>query len=300
MGVLQRLGTRLDTWGGQARMKRFREGWPGRTSHDVAFYRTPSVQYRYRVAGSGKTIVFTADPPMTLEVYDDLLNIFAQRFRVIVVEMPAMGFSATRGDFSFGFRDTNDDLALFLRHVAGLDAVFAFSCVGGLAALDIAARQPDLCSHLALIQVGDVAAFARWKAGRDPKGVLARPVIGQMVMKRLAPKRMPQWYALSVGQSQQIERFCDCARTSFQHGALWSLASAYQVYMDAGVNLAPPQRPILSLWGTADRSHPEINVHSLRHLAPGLACESYADLGHTPELEDPARVLASIERFLSR
>jgi pimeloyl-ACP methyl ester carboxylesterase len=166
-----------------------------------------------------------------------------------------------------------------------------------LAAIDIAVRYPHLCSRLALIQTGDVAAFAVWKAGRDSKRILAKPVIGQMVMKRLAPKRMPQWYALSVGRREMIPAFCQCAEHSFAHGAQWSLASAYQCYMDARLTLTPPAQPILSMWGEADRSHPPENVHTIRRLAPAAHCVSFADLGHTPELEAPERILEAILAF---
>lgn len=296
--LLTRIGTRLDTWGAKTRMRRFREGWPSGASKGVAFYRSPKVQYRYRATGEGPTIVFTADPPMTLEVYDDLVAIFARRFRVVVVELPAMGFSAATEGYGFGFRETNDDLALFLRAIAGEQAIFAFSCAASMAAIDIAAREPDLCSRLVLIQAGDVEAFRVWKAGRDPKKILARPIVGQVVMRRLAPKRMPAWYRLSVGKTERIAHFCTCAERSFAHGAQWSLASAYQCYMDESVTLSKPRQPMLSLWGAADKSHPPNNAHSLKRLAPDAICETYDDLGHTPELENPDRVYESISAFV--
>lgn len=296
--VLTRLGTRIDTWGGAARMTRFRTGWPATASTGVAFFRSPKVQYRYREAGSGPTIVFTADPPMTLETYEELIDVFSKAFRAVVVELPAMGFSATTDDFGFGFRETNDDLAVFLRAVCGDGSIFAFSCVAGLAALDIAHRMPELVSHLCLIQTGDVAAFARWKAGRDPKGILGRPVVGQVVMGRLAPRRMPAWYALSVGKPDRIQAFCDCAAHAFSHGAMWSLASAYQCYMVEPENPPAPSQPVLSMWGAADRSHPPENAHALRAVMPDLACVTFDDLGHTPELEEPARVFEAIRAFV--
>ncbi|MBU6374348.1 MAG: alpha/beta hydrolase [Alphaproteobacteria bacterium] len=295
---ITRLGLGVDTAGAGARMRRFREGWPAKASPDVAFHRSPNVQFRYRAAGSGPTIVFTADPPMSLETYDAVIATFAERFRVVVLELPAMGFSATSERFRFGFRETGDEIAHFLRAVCGEGAILAFSCAAGLSAIDIAMRAPDLCSRLALIQAGDVAAFEVWKAGRDPKGILAKPIVGQLVMRRLAAKRMPDWYALSVGKRDMIAPFCACAATSFDHGAMWSLASAYQCYLDPRVTLAPPRQPVLSIWGEADRSHPPQNRHSLTRLAPQTQCVTFADLGHTPELEDPARVFAAITAFL--
>lgn len=298
-GVLTRMGVRLDANAANKQRLAFKEGWPATATPGVKFYDTPTVQFRYREAGEGETIVFTADPPMTLETYHALVDIFAKAFRVIVVELPAMGFSAVSKAYGFTFRETNDALAAFLRAVAGPNAIFAFSCVAGLAGIDIAVRYPILCSRLALLQTGDVAAFARWKAGRDPKRVLAKPILGQLAMRRLAPKRMPQWYALSVGKSDMIEPFCQCAANSFRHGALWSLASAYQVYMDDRLVLTAPSQPLLSIWGDADRSHPPENRHALKRLAAHAHCVSLPDLGHTPELEDPARVFKIIRDWIT-
>lgn len=296
--ALTRIGTRVDTWAGEVRMRRFKSGWPASASPGVGFHRTAKVQYRYRETGTGPTIVFTADPPMTLESYDELIATFARAFRVVVVELPAMGFSATSRDFGFEFRETNDDLAEFLRAVCGERSIFAFSCVAGLAALDIAGRMPELASHLCLIQAGGVDAFALWKAARDPKGVLGRPVLGQMVMRRLAPKRMPAWYALSVGRKEKVADFCACAARSFEHGAMWSLASAYQCYMAEHDDPPMPSQPMLSLWGRADKSHPPQNVHALKALRHDVACATFDDLGHTPELEDPRRVFEAIDSFV--
>ncbi|MEO0881458.1 MAG: alpha/beta hydrolase [Pseudomonadota bacterium] len=303
MSWLRTLGLRLDTLGWKARQRSFRTGWPSQTSSEIKFFDTPKVQYRYRERSSqisdAQTLVLTADPPVTLEVYDELLDVFSKRFRVVIVELPGMGFSATRGNYRFGFRETNDDLALFLRAVAGKQAIWAFSCVAGLAAIDLAARQPELVSDLVTLQVGDVAAFARWKAARDPKGILGRPVVGQFLMSRMAPKRMPDWYKVSVGNTDKIEHFCDCARQSFEHGALWSLASAYQVYMDPGVTLAPVDRPVLSLWGRADRSHPVENEKSSSSFSDTVEHVGFEDLGHFSELEDPARVFRVVNAYLN-
>ena len=297
-GLLTRLGARIDTWGAADRMARFRTGWPATATPQVSFHRTAMVQYRYLEAGSGPTIVFTCDPPMTIEVYGPLVAAFSSHFRVIVVELPAMGFSAAMADYAFGFRETNDDLAAFLRDVAGTGSIFAFSCVASLAALDIAARMPELASHLALIQAGGTQAFSIWKAGRDPKGILARPIVGQLAMARMAPKRMPQWYDLSVGRKEQIRHFCDCAERSFAHGAMWSLASAYQIYMNQQGELPRPAQPILSIWGAADRSHPEGNAHSLARIYDGVRTVTFDELGHTPELEAPDLLLAPILDFV--
>jgi pimeloyl-ACP methyl ester carboxylesterase len=295
--LFAKLGARIDTWRGSRKMEQFRLGWPSSTSENVKFYRTAKVQYRYRETGAGDTIIFTVDPPTTLEVYDRLIEAFSKHFRVIAVELPAMGYSAALESYQFGFQETNDDLISFIQSVCGLRNILAFSCVSGLAAIDIAHRTPELVSELCLIQSGGVEAFEKWKHARDPKRVLGRPVLGQFAMKKMALKRIPQWYKISVGRKEQMEYFCTCAKHSFEHGAMWSLASAYQLYMNLSDELPQPTQPILSIWGGADKSHPPMNAHSLDILYEDVSCVTFDDLGHTPELEDPMRVLSAILKF---
>ena len=297
-GFLSRLATRIDTSGSKARMKEFKTGWPATASKDVKFYRSQKVQYRYRERGTGPTIVFSADPPVTLEMYDELFELYAPHFRVIAVELPAMGFSAPDKGYRFGFRETNDDIAEFVHAVAGEGAILAFSCVAGLGAVDVAVRYPDLVSRLVLIQTGDVEAFQLWKQGRDPKGVLAKPFMGQYVMKKIAPSRMPDWYDLVLGQRQRMDQFCACADESFKHGALWALASAYQLYLGPEAAIGRPDQPILAIWGLKDGSHPAENIESAKRIGDQVTHHTLPEARHFPELEDPEAVLKLIRDFL--
>jgi pimeloyl-ACP methyl ester carboxylesterase len=129
--------------------------------------------------------------------------------------------------------------------------------------------------------------------------MLARPFVGQYLMKRIARKRMPAWYQLSVGNKCKLDRFCSCAEESFRQGALWSLASAYQIYMDPGVELAVPGQPILAIWGLADRSHPPENADSPKKLSGNVTYHALADCGHCPELEDPQSILRLVRAFVA-
>jgi hypothetical protein len=52
--LLTRLGARLDTWGGAAKMARFRTGWAATATPQVCFHRTAKVQYRYLRQAAGR------------------------------------------------------------------------------------------------------------------------------------------------------------------------------------------------------------------------------------------------------
>jgi hypothetical protein len=135
--VLENLASRLDTWNGSRKMRSVRTGWAARTRADIHFRMEKGVQFRYRDAGDGRPIVFAADPPATLELYDELLDVFAQRFHVIVPELPAMGFSAAQSGLDFHFTPMNDTVIAFLESILMERAILAFSCVAGLGAVTL-------------------------------------------------------------------------------------------------------------------------------------------------------------------
>lgn len=297
--MLTRLAARLDTSGAIRKMRAFREGWPAKSRDDIRFFDTGVTQYRYRERGSGPAIVFAADPPVTLEMYDGLLETFAQRFRVIVVELPAMGFSAARGSYGFGFHESADDIAAFLKGVAGERAIVAFSCAAGMAGVDIAARYPALVSALTLVQTTDWEGFQRWKAARDPKKILGKPFLGQLAMRRMGPKRAPDWFNLATGNRAMVEPFCACAAETLEHGAGWTLASAYQRFLRAGPSpLQKPKQPILVLWGKADRSHGTDAPARAKSLGDDVRVVELDHVGHFGDLEDTPLAYRLITEWL--
>ena len=302
MNALQRLAVSLEMPGGERRARAQREGWAAQTRPDIRFHRGARAQIRYRERGSGRPLVFVADPPVTLELYDELLALYAEHFRVIVFEIPGMGFSTPGARYDLRFQPANDGIADFLRAVVGVPAVLAFSCVGGFIAVDLAHRHPELVSHVVLIQTPSWPQAVRWKHSRDPSGVLSRPFIGQLVMNRLKKSRAPLWFDLALGsrEAPRYALFCDCTQHTVAKGAGWALASAFQHYLtDAPPPLPPISQPTLVLWGERDRSHATTDKQSSTQLAEPVELERYADLGHFPELEDPPRVLARIRAFLA-
>lgn len=296
---LSRLAAYLDTWGGARKAEAFRNGWPAKTRDDIAFFDTGKVQFRYRMRGRGPAIVFTADPPVTLELYDEMIDLFSERFRVIIVELPAMGFTAARMSYGFGFHETNDEVAKFVDAVAGPGAILAFSCVAGLAAVDIAARYPALVSAMTLLQVTDWEGYKAWKAGRDPKKILAKPFIGQVAMRKLAASRAPAWYDLVVGVRNKMAPFCACAAEAHEHGSQWRLASAYQRYLfDGGSPLTAPEQKTLVIWGKEDGSHTDQSIERSSNLAKAAKVVELDGIGHFPELEDTKKAYDVVTGFL--
>lgn len=299
--MLTRLAACMDTFGAARRMRDFREGWPARTREDIRFFDSGVTQYRYREQGLGPTIVFAADPPVTLEMYDSLIARFATRFRVIVLELPAMGFSASRLSYGFSFSESAVDVARFLEAVAGKGAILAFSCAAGMAAVDIAARRPELVSRLTLIQTTDWQGFQAWRDARDPKKILGKPFLGQMAMRKMGPARAPAWYKIAVGNTAMIDPFCQCTAETLAHGAGWNLASAYQRYLKPGPSpLGAPTQPMLVIWGKADKSHGQDAAARAKNLGTDVRLVTRDGIGHFGDLEDVEGAFRIIADFSGR
>ncbi|MDB5973876.1 MAG: alpha/beta hydrolase family protein [Nevskia sp.] len=96
-------GSWLDTLVTPWRRARVTHGPGSRTRPDLHFMHLPGASIRYRMAGSGeRCLVFCADPPVTLELYDALITALAPDFRVVVFELPAFGLSLPRLGLDFG------------------------------------------------------------------------------------------------------------------------------------------------------------------------------------------------------
>ncbi|NJM36331.1 MAG: alpha/beta hydrolase [Rhodomicrobium sp.] len=168
-----------------------------------------------------------------------------------------MGFSVAKGGKAFHFADVNDAIIAFLEKVVRAPAILAFSCVAGLGAVDIAARRPDLASRLVLIQTPSWDEEVKWKKSRDPKKIIAKPFVGQFVMRSLKKSRAPMWFDLALSDKADKPAFCACAAETLAHGAGWELATAFQLYLrDQRPPIPKLRQPILAIWGKADRSHP--------------------------------------------
>ena len=299
--MLKDLAALLDKRRWRERIDHARRGAPSRSCADLHFYEDDLCLIRYRKAGRGQAIVFLCDGPATLEVYDALFAELAGAYTVIAFEAPGNGFSVPKPGYSFRFGPSNDAIARFLRAIVGERAILAFSCGGAYAALDIAARFPELCSRLVSIQAPSWEEEQLWKKRRDATGIIGVPVLGQLVFPRMMVPRAPSWYALSMGENSPVDHFCACTAAAFAEGATFALPTMFQSYLTGDTApFDPPDQPTLAIWGALDGSHTATDKRSSERLAKNVETVMLDHVGHFPELEDPKgfkRLLAAHTQF---
>ncbi|MFP5304789.1 MAG: alpha/beta fold hydrolase, partial [Gammaproteobacteria bacterium] len=270
---------------------------PGASSRaDIRYVHLPEASIRYRIAGDGaRTVVLCADPPVVLELYDELIARLAAEYRVVVFEPPAFGLSLPRAGLDFSMEATARVIGAFLDALGTAPYVLAFPCVPAYCALWLAAQRPQLVEALVLMQAPSWHEELKWKRGRDPKNVLGRPWLGQILLRLLRRKRASAWYRLALGRRELLPTFAAETERAFEHGACFSLASAFQRFLTATEpGFAAVHQPALVIWGGADRSHAQTDRESIRRHLPQARIVHIDDAGHFPELEAPQRFAAEL------
>jgi pimeloyl-ACP methyl ester carboxylesterase len=268
------------------RRSRILRGAPSRSRPGIPFVDVGPAVMRCRVSGSGaQTIAFAADPPVVIEQYDELVSLLEERFRVVVFEVPGFGFSLPTVRLRFDFESMTALAETFLVRLGFGPYVLAYPCVTAYSAVALASRAPALVSHLVLIQAPSWAEELRWKMGRDPRGILSTPVLGQLALQLLKRRRAPAWFTAALGSPALVSQFAEQTDWAFRNGACFCLASAFQRFLVGDPSLPPVRQPTLIVWGDRDRSHAGTDKSSTWVYAPHASEVRIEPAGHFPELE---------------
>jgi pimeloyl-ACP methyl ester carboxylesterase len=283
---IDRIAHFIDTFGSDKKSHKIKAN---QSSSSIKYFEFSEAVIRYKIVGNGKhTLVLATDPPIVIEHYDELLKHLENDFRVIVFEVPGFGFSFLRKEGSFTFKNANDLMAKFLQKLGLGPYLLAFPCVIGLAAIDIANRFPEMVKGVAVMQTPSWEEEVKWKHQRDPKGILAKPVLGQIGLQILKRKRSPEWIKAAIGKQEKLDEFLQKTDDAFANGACFCLASAFQHYLtDTPQNLSAVQQPSLIFWGEADKSHRKTDKSSTAIYCPQAETVFFEQAGHFPELEEP-------------
>ncbi|WP_444933335.1 alpha/beta fold hydrolase [Microbulbifer sp. JTAC008] len=281
------------------------KGYAAHSRDGIQFMDLGSCVIRYRKIGRGsRVIVFEADPPVVIEHYDYLVSQVPSDFTVVIFEPPGFGFSIPSTSLDYNFASLVSLTEVFLQNLALGCVTLVAPCVLGFGAIALAYKRPDLLDHIVLSQVPSWGEMLRWKEGRDPRGLLSKPILSQLLLKALKRKRTLAWFEAALGRSELITPFNELAQQAYQHGATFNLASAFQRLL---VSESPLQGTLFSkpltvralfLWGERDLSHKCTCKHSSLNMIPEASLLRIAEAGHFPELEAPDVVLGPLINFV--
>lgn len=298
--MLNAIAQAFDTIPTHWRLARTQAGLAAHTRADIRFVDLGNTLIRLRQAGNrGPSLVIATDPPVPLEIYDGLLGSLADRYRVSVFELPGFGCSLPRVGFQLSMRSATRAITQLLRKLPHGPHVLALPCVTGFIALAIARAEPRLVKRLVLMQTPTWTDAQLWLAGRDPKRILRRPIVGQLALAAMRNKRIRQWYRTALADPARIDEFAEATLQNFAHGGCFCLASAYQDFLqDHQGLLGRVTQDTLLIWGNADPSHRATNFFATQALAPNSKTLQLDGAGHFPELEASASFVSALDSFL--
>ncbi len=264
----------------------------------------PQGNVRVRVAGSGpQTVVFVCDAPAFIEHYDTLFTMLEDRYRIVCMELPGMGFSVPAKDFGFSLGEQAGAVEQVLRALGVAGCTLAFPCVNGYLALLLAQSAPDLVSRVVVLQTPSWEEEKRWALAIDfrGKGWVATPFLGQLIVASSQRMIARRWFAKALGDKADKAEFTARATAALDAGCSWGLASLTQSYFSAPAPIfVPISQPALVIWGTQDRTHESTNRDSLLQYFRDAESLTFADSGHSPELEQPALFAEHMTRLIEQ
>ncbi len=255
---------------------------------------------RYRTAGSGKyTVVLAADPPVTLECYDQLLAVLAKDYRVITFELPGFGYSLPKVGFNFSFDAIIDTLSGLLDYWKSAPYILAFPCASAYFSIALAERHSQQVSHLAMIQAPNWQQEQQWKHRLDPKSILNTPVLGQVFLRTLKRKVARQWLQFASSTEAFTSSSLPLIDSQLSQGGCYCLASALQKSLTPeSPKLKAVKQPAMLVYGARDRSHKQTDFDSIRDYGSRIHIHEFTEAGHFPELEAPEHFKRSLDKLV--
>jgi 3-oxoadipate enol-lactonase len=187
--------------------------------------------------------------------------------------------------------DHAEDLRRLLESFSVVRAVLIGISVGGMIALELAARHPELVEALVL---ADTAA----RIGSEESWQARVALVREEGMARAGESIAPRWFARGFAESRPAEyrgylnMLCRTPAEGYI-GTCHALRDA-----DLGSDVPGIRQPALVLCGSEDAATPPELMGKLARGLPRARFELIEGAGHLPCVEQPERMAELIHRFL--
>lgn len=234
----------------------------------------------------------------SLHTWEPWADALAEEFRVIRFDLPGGGLSGPDATGDYSDARSMEILRALMSDFGLARASLVGNSMGGRIAWRFAAEYPERVERLVLISP-DGFASPGFEYGVAPE------VPGWLgVMRYILPRsalRANLKVAYADPQTltaEAVTRYHDLLRAPGNRQALLDRMGQ--------VVLVPPEpllrrieAPVLLLWGELDGMIPVANADDYLAALPDARLVSFADLGHVPHEEAPARTLVPVRAFLA-
>lgn len=262
---------------------------------------------RYIEAGKGDVLLLVHGMAGTAETWRAVIEPLARTHLVIAPDFPGHGESAPGGgDYSLGSLATGlRDLLVALGHDR---ATLIGHSLGGGVAMQFSYQFPEMVERLALVSSGglgpevspilraatlpgaDLFIAATAGVGQKAGGAIGRGLAAVGMRPSPDIAEVARGYA-SLADSERRRAFLATNRAVV--GAEGQRVAAIdRLYLAHAL-------PLLIVWGQRDPIIPVRHAREAHEALPGSRLAIFEDVGHMPQLEDPGRFIAVLQRFLS-
>lgn len=238
--------------------------------------------------GDGPVVLFANSLGTDLRLWDAVLPLLPQGFRVARFDKPGHGLSDLAKAVSIA--SLADDAAALIDHAGGGPAIVVGLSIGGQIAQQLAFARPDLVRALVLSNTAArLGTTDSWAARIDAvaKGGIAP--IAEAVLDR--------WFAPPFRDSPACAPWR--AMLTRTPAAGYIAACHALAASDLTAQTATLRLPTLVIAGAADGASPPDVVAATAALIPGAAFNVIPGAGHLPPVETPAAFAALLSPFLT-
>lgn len=280
---------------GRVRKKTWAPPWPGAR---LGLLSTTFGDIRVLDTAEAKEpLLIIPDSPNLIEHYTELVNICRHDFRLVIFELPGLGFSFHRGNYDYSFAKTNQIILELLDQLGLTKVNIAFPCANGFYGLSFTREYPERVNHLFLVQTPSLEEMGQWTKRVVPS-FLKTPYLGQVLMPWMEKKFATVWYRHALlPDSHQKADFTQKALQGLQEGASFCLCSLSQGLMSqfqADLRI-DPQIPSTLMYSNTDKTHRKTDFSSIQKYNPHTELIDFQITGHFPDLEAPTSFLAVVQ-----
>jgi non-heme chloroperoxidase len=256
------------------------------THHDI---RLPSGRrHHYVSVGAGRArVVLLHGFTDSWRSFELLFDALAARFQLFAFDQRGHGGSEAAD--SYAIPDFAADAIAFIESLGGESVHLVGHSLGAIVAQRIAQTRPDLLASLILISAApSTAGHSGLKEMRSDLAGFADHV--------------PRDYATGFQASTAHQPLAPAQLATFVDESMKLGLDTWRRTVDgllSDTTLSTPiSVPTLSIWGVRDGVFDAQAQEALARKIPHLVAAHYADVGHAPHWETPARVAKDIESFI--
>ncbi len=249
-----------------------------------------TTHYTFEGRGGDRVLVFVNSLGTDLRLWDELMPELAAHFAIVRYDLRGHGLTDCPAG-PYAIDDFADDLEGLVAALELDELALVGSSIGGMIALEFAARRPDLIDALILL---DTQARIGSAEGWDQR----IEAVQQQGLPRLAPQVMKIWFSEQfAGRRPEVAGgFRNMLVRSPAEGYTASCAALRDA--DLSDRLGAVQSPTLVMAGEYDRSTTPDQCRQLAESLPAGRFSLIEGAGHLPSVERPNQVARQLTGFL--